>query len=577
MELERIQVLVEYDGVDWQRREWVAVHSRRTFRVFLVERTLVWAPKKYENEEVKWPALNLLGSTAENVSCLGGRTGRAGDTYRSDEMVYLIHVSPRPLLDANLYESRLTFFTQRRRSLRYPPWMLLSKLTVSLSSSYTTARFNSWTMPTFNHSSCPGVVGRSRTMSAKQGGGFPRETGSSGRARFEADLARELCFDVPRLPDYHPSPATPRLVPAILIFRAHAAPSPLYYIHIQEAVVASECASSKGAARKLNEGPGANDWDARLAGSEAGVGADLLSSLCAESAEWRSAQDGQRILTSTPSVLGGCRAQVYRVAGATQWYTAVIVGVNEHTGLGRTVNCIYNMCVASALVGRLRTGNSFHSCIFFRQELTVTDDTVLEEHSEDPALVQMRLLGDGVIESIMRGEVVGVMPRRSRSNLQIRISIATSAGCRGSSGAPAYPSNPILSAPPSRLPRTPPIPHTRCCRFTLFWLVSGCGGCARAAEQWRGAGDAVGGESPLLAPGPVCAILPRRHDTNTLCYSLLRKRIERENNKSPATTGGRKKQAAVRSNGQIAAVEPPPQQQTGKVIHKSYNCDFPLP
>lgn len=29
------------------------------------------------------------------------------------------------------------------------------------------------------------------------------------------------------------------------------------------------------------------------------------------------------------------------------------------------------------------------------QELTVTDDTVLEEHSEDPALVQMRLLGDG--------------------------------------------------------------------------------------------------------------------------------------------------------------------------------------
>ncbi|KAH9630103.1 hypothetical protein HF086_004809, partial [Spodoptera exigua] len=53
------------------------------------------------------------------------------------------------------------------------------------------------------------------------------------------------------------------------------------------------------------------------------------------------------------------------------------------------------------------------------QELTVTDDTVLEEHSEDPSLVQMRLLGDGVIESIMKGEVVGVMPRRSRSNLQV--------------------------------------------------------------------------------------------------------------------------------------------------------------
>lgn len=32
---------------------------------------------------------------------------------------------------------------------------------------------------------------------------------------------------------------------------------------------------------------------------------------------------------------------------------------------------------------------------YYLQELTVTDDTVLEEHSEDPALVQMTLLGDG--------------------------------------------------------------------------------------------------------------------------------------------------------------------------------------
>lgn len=29
------------------------------------------------------------------------------------------------------------------------------------------------------------------------------------------------------------------------------------------------------------------------------------------------------------------------------------------------------------------------------QELTVTDDTVLEDHNEDPCLVQMRLIGDG--------------------------------------------------------------------------------------------------------------------------------------------------------------------------------------
>lgn len=29
------------------------------------------------------------------------------------------------------------------------------------------------------------------------------------------------------------------------------------------------------------------------------------------------------------------------------------------------------------------------------QDLTVTDDTVLEDHNEDPSLVQMRLIGDG--------------------------------------------------------------------------------------------------------------------------------------------------------------------------------------
>ncbi|KPI94157.1 hypothetical protein RR46_06608 [Papilio xuthus] len=62
-----------------------------------------------------------------------------------------------------------------------------------------------------------------------------------------------------------------------------------------------------------------------------------------------------------------------------------------------------------------------------------------------------------------------------------------------------------------------------------------------------------------------------RYCTNRIVFVP---RIERENNKSPATTGGRKKQAAVRSNGQIASVEPPPQQQTGKFI-QSY-CEFPL-
>ncbi|XP_015112860.1 probable JmjC domain-containing histone demethylation protein 2C isoform X3 [Diachasma alloeum] len=96
---------------------------------------------------------------------------------------------------------------------------------------------------------------------------------------------------------------------------------------------------------------------------------------------WAEMQDGQRILLTTPSVLVGFRVEVYRAEGTTQWYTAVIVGYNEST-----------------------------------KDLTVTDDTVLEDHNEDPGLVQMRLIGDGVVESIMRGEVVGMTPRRSRSS-----------------------------------------------------------------------------------------------------------------------------------------------------------------
>ncbi|XP_025837473.1 probable JmjC domain-containing histone demethylation protein 2C [Agrilus planipennis] len=95
---------------------------------------------------------------------------------------------------------------------------------------------------------------------------------------------------------------------------------------------------------------------------------------------WHEQQDGQKILLTTPSVLVGYRVEVYRSQGTTQWYTAVIIGYNETT-----------------------------------RDLTVTDDTVLEEHNVDPTLVQMRLIGDGVVESIMRGENVGITPRRSRS------------------------------------------------------------------------------------------------------------------------------------------------------------------
>ncbi|XP_048748291.1 probable JmjC domain-containing histone demethylation protein 2C isoform X3 [Ostrea edulis] len=48
------------------------------------------------------------------------------------------------------------------------------------------------------------------------------------------------------------------------------------------------------------------------------------------------------------------------------------------------------------------------------QTLSLTDDTVLEEHNEDPALIQMRLIDDGVVDSILRGVEIGIGPRRTR-------------------------------------------------------------------------------------------------------------------------------------------------------------------
>ena len=49
--------------------------------------------------------------------------------------------------------------------------------------------------------------------------------------------------------------------------------------------------------------------------------------------KWAELQAGQRILVTTPSVVVGYRCQVYRSEGATQWYTAVIVGLDEETGV----------------------------------------------------------------------------------------------------------------------------------------------------------------------------------------------------------------------------------------------------
>ncbi|KAK3095194.1 hypothetical protein FSP39_011276 [Pinctada imbricata] len=94
---------------------------------------------------------------------------------------------------------------------------------------------------------------------------------------------------------------------------------------------------------------------------------------------WLDYQDGQKLLLTTPTILVGYRLEVYRAEGTTQWYTAVIQGYNHTT-----------------------------------KTLVVTDDTVLEEHNEDPALIQMRLLDDGVVDFILRGVEIGIGARRTR-------------------------------------------------------------------------------------------------------------------------------------------------------------------
>ncbi|XP_029645559.1 probable JmjC domain-containing histone demethylation protein 2C isoform X3 [Octopus sinensis] len=96
---------------------------------------------------------------------------------------------------------------------------------------------------------------------------------------------------------------------------------------------------------------------------------------------WVDYQDGQKILLTTPTVLVGYRVEVYRAEGTTQWYTAVIKAYNHAS-----------------------------------QTLAVTDDTVLEAHNEDPALIQMRLIDDGVVDSILRGVEVGITSRRRPRN-----------------------------------------------------------------------------------------------------------------------------------------------------------------
>merc|ERR1719210_2539216 len=84
--------------------------------------------------------------------------------------------------------------------------------------------------------------------------------------------------------------------------------------------------------------------------------------------EWTDLQRSQHLLTNLAQLVLGLRIEVYRADGTTQWYTAVTTGYSAT-----------------------------------QHEYTLTDDTVLEEHFEDPRLTQMTVLGGrNVLESLLR-------------------------------------------------------------------------------------------------------------------------------------------------------------------------------
>ncbi|CAG9835995.1 unnamed protein product [Diabrotica balteata] len=57
------QILVEYDDVEWQRREWICPHKDGLFHLFMVEQVLVWAnrrdPFSPSHGSVLWPSLTF--------------------------------------------------------------------------------------------------------------------------------------------------------------------------------------------------------------------------------------------------------------------------------------------------------------------------------------------------------------------------------------------------------------------------------------------------------------------------------------------------------------------------------------
>ena len=57
-----LQILVEYDDVEWHRREWICIYKDKLFHLFLVEQGLVWVERRdpfapSNTTAVLWPAL----------------------------------------------------------------------------------------------------------------------------------------------------------------------------------------------------------------------------------------------------------------------------------------------------------------------------------------------------------------------------------------------------------------------------------------------------------------------------------------------------------------------------------------
>lgn len=101
---------------------------------------------------------------------------------------------------------------------------------------------------------------------------------------------------------------------------------------------------------------------------------------------WQRLQKSQSILMDGPFTLTGFRVQVYRQT-CRQWFSAVIT--------------------AHDIISR---------------ELSVMDDTVLQTHRVNPKLIQVILLAnEAELDSLLRGELVRVLPMRQHRHSQVII------------------------------------------------------------------------------------------------------------------------------------------------------------